>query len=205
MTWPDLLSCLGRRRDAEPAFIYVAEAGITVESSAFGFNPALTPAQPASVVLPAPFWLRGKQELLRGGWPDSTDLALLALMSGKTMLALGAGIPDGTFDEMRQQFDLLFPKLAQARASKNPGEYRTFVFNVTIDADGPHRTGFGGGPGRAGRNIPIPNPSALFFPEKPKTHSNWHVAMKNLIRMDLQRLIEAIPQPIERRSDRLRA
>jgi hypothetical protein len=202
--WPDLLSCLGRRRDAEPAFIYVAEAGITVESSAFGFNPALDPDQLAQIVGPAPFWLRGKQELLRGGWPDSTDLALLALMSGKTMLALGAGIPDGTVDEMQQQFDLLFPTLAEARTSKNPGEYRTFVFNVTIDADGPHRTGFGHRTGRTGRNIPIPNPIAPFFPEKPNSFFNWDVAMKNLIRLDLQRLIEAILQPTERRSDRLR-
>lgn len=205
MTWPDLLSRLGRRRDAEPAFIYVAEAGITVESSAFGFNPALKPDQLAQTVCPAPFWLRGRQELLRGGWPHSTDLTLLALMSGKTMLALGAGIPDGTVDEMRQQFDLLFPTLAEARASKNPGEYRTFVFNVTIDADGPHRTGFGSGPGRAGRSIPIPNPIAPFFPEKPNSRCNWDVAMRNLIRLDLQRLIEAIPQPTERRADRLRA
>ena len=199
MNWPDLLSRIGRYE--EPAFIYVAEAGITVESSAFGFNPALDPDQLAQIVGTAPFWLRGKQELLRGGWPHSTDLALLALMSGKTMLALGAGIPDGTEDEMRQQFDLLFPKLAQARASKNSGEYETLIFNVTIDADGPHRTGFGAGPGRAGRRIPIPNPIAPFFPEKPNSRCNWDVAMRNLIRLDLQRLIEAIPQPTEHRSD----
>lgn len=203
MNWPELLARLGRR-DREFAFIYVAEVGISVESSAFGFNPALTPAQLTSTVMPVPFWLRNKQEVLRGGWPHSTDLPLLALMSCKTMLALGAGIPDGTADEMQQQFDQLFPKLARTRAGKNPGEYRTRIFDVTIDADGPHRTGFGHGPGRAGCNIPIPSPSALFFPEKPKTHSNWDVAMKNLIRLDLQRLIEAIPQPTEHHSDRPR-
>ena len=204
MNWPELLARIGRR-DVEPAFIYVAEVGITVENAEFGFNPALQPAQLASIVVRAPFWLRGKQELLRGGWPHSTDLTLLALMSCKTMLALGARIPDGTVDEMQQQFELLFPKLDHARASKNPSEYRTRIFDVTIDADGPHRTGFGHGPGRAGRSIPVPKPNAPFFADKPLAFSNWDAAMKNLLRMDLQRLIEAIPPPTERRSDRPRA
>lgn len=204
MEWHDLLARVGRR-DEEFAFVFVAEIGITVEWSAFGFNPTLKPAQLASILVPAPFWLRDKEELLRGGWPCSTDLTLLALTSCKTMLALGAGIPDGTVGEMQAQFDLLFPKLAHARASRNPGEYRTRIFDVTIDSEGPHRTGFGHGPGRAGRTVPILKPHTPFYSDRSGSFSNWDVAMKNLLRLDLQRLIEATPQPTVLHSDRLRA
>ena len=204
MNWPELNARIGRH-DGNLAFIYVAEVGIAAENSSFGFNPALKPDQLAPTVVPAPFWLHSRPGVLRGGWPQSTDLKLLALASCKSMLALGAEIPDGTSEEMQGQFDLLFPRLAQARATETPNEYRTRIFNVTIDADGPHRTGFGHGPGRAGRSVPIAKPNASFYPDKPNSFSNWDVAMKNLLRIDLARLIEAIPPPTAPRADRLRA
>jgi hypothetical protein len=195
MDWTHLISRLGRHNQTL-AFIYAAEVGVTVEHSAFALNRGLSLMDLKSVLCPEPGWLRAIQGLLSNGWPQmpvtsADQLVYLALLSCKAMLGVGAIIPDGPPDEMQHQFFELFPGIAEARKNRNKEEFVTTDFHVTIDASGSHKTCFGFGPGgRPGRELPIPNPHTPFGGQ-PHTWTAWEIAMKNLLRQDIQAHIDA--------------
>jgi hypothetical protein len=191
--WASLRARVGRRNE-EIAFIYVAEVGLFVEHVAYGLNPGLPQSVLESVLLPEPIWLGGRHLCLREAWPKVSEkseraLVRLALLSCKAMLGLGAAVPDGRLDEMKLGFDALFPAFAEARRKGVKGQYDTGEFHVAINAVHSHETWFGCGPGRNGRKLPIVNPNESFS-ASPQNFSNWEVAMKNLLRLDLQARLE---------------
>jgi hypothetical protein len=192
MKWADLLTGLGRH-DKPLAFIFFAEVGTSVERSAYRLNPDLPVALLKSVLDPEPTWL-GSRPLLKQGWPANEptshdDLIDRALLSCKAMLALGAQIPDGSFDEMQFIFDELFPSVAQERIRGRPDEVETRMAHVCINATGSHETWFQISPGRDGLEVTVPEPDATFTG---RNHSatRWEVMFRNLLRLGIQKLIE---------------
>lgn len=191
MTWRELVSSLGRC-DEEQAFIYYAEIGTRVERSTFALNPELPFLTLANVLAPSPPWLNDRSEMLAHAWPETqpradADLLRLALLSCKAMLGFGAIVRDGSFGSMKQQFEELFPELA--RSEQDSERFRSACFQVCIKATGSHETWFQGGHTREGSILPIQEAPV------PVMHgwTPWEIAMKNLLRLDLQKQIELLP------------
>lgn len=199
MTWPELVSSLGRC-DEEQAFIYYAEVGTRIERSAFALNPGLSSLALADVLADPPSWLKDRSELLAHAWPEiqphaAPDLLPAALLSCKAMLGLGAIVRDGSFRDMKQQFVELFPELAGSEQDSE--KFRSTSFQVAIRATGSHQTWFQCTGSREGCALPLDEPI------RRPVHgwTRWEIAMKNLLRLDLQKHIEHLlesREPMER-------
>lgn len=120
---------------------------------------------------------------------SNEELIDCALLSCKAMLALGAQIPDGSFDDMQRKFDELFPSIAKERSTKAPDVLQTQKVQVAIDGTGSHQTWFQASPGRAGRERFVAEPDCT-FPGSPRGFTRWDVALKNLLRLGIQKHIE---------------
>jgi hypothetical protein len=192
MEWPDLLAGVGRRK--EPlAFIFFAEVGASVQRSAYSLNPDLPFNLLKSVLAPKPTWLVFRT-LLKQEWPASEptsddDLIDRALLSCKAMLALGAQIPDGSFDEMQLSFDELFPSVALERNRDKPEDLQTYRVYIGINAKDAHETWFQIGPGRNGVGVTILEPNATFTGRQ-NTFTRGEVMFNNLLRLGIQKVIE---------------
>jgi hypothetical protein len=104
-------------------------------------------------------------------WPTSEptsddDLIDRALPSCKAMLAVGAQIPDGSFDEMQLSFDELFPSVALERSRDEPVDLQTYRVHIGINANGAHETWFQISPGRNGMAVTILKPNVTFTGSK---------------------------------------
>jgi len=180
MEWADLLTGVGRH-DKPLAFIFFAEVGASVTRAYYSLNPELSFDVLKSVLAPKPTWL-GSRPLLKRVWPTNkpisdNELVDRALLSCKAMLALGAQIPDGSFDEMQLFFDKLFPTVAQERMRGRPEEVHTHLAHVGINAMGSHETWFQISPGRDGLEVTVSEPNASFT-GKENGFNRWDVMFK---------------------------
>ena len=192
MKWADLLTGVARH-DKPLAFIFFAEVGASVKRSSCSLNPDLPFNLLKNVIAPKPNWL-GSRPLLKQEWPANEptshdDLIDRALLSCKAMLALGAQIPDGSFDEMQLIFDELFPSVAQERMRDRPEEVQTYLAHVCINAASSHETWFQMSPGRDGLEVTVPEPNATFTGRE-NGFTRWDAMFKNLLRLGIQKVIQ---------------